>query len=155
MTATGSTLTTTGPAGTIVQVNTHQILGDVAILKLSLKTNAKGGLISSTEFSPGLVSDPAFRACANKSWSIGSVAVSYRSSSGQAGSAMAPSGMLSILGIREKVSVPAGTFDTVHYLRATSDSRDEYWKSTQHGVIVKHLATSRGGNVSEQLTSIR
>jgi len=155
VTPTGSRLKITGPAGTQIQINTHTVMGDVAILTLTKKTDGGGRLISSTSFNPGLVSDPAFRACKGKSWGIGSVMASYQSTSGQNASAMAPGGTLSILGIREKMTTPAGTFDTVHYVRATSQSNDEYWKSTEHGVVVKHVATSRGGGVTETLMSIK
>jgi hypothetical protein len=68
--------------------------------------------------------------------------------------ARTPAGTLFIAQIRERVTVPAGTFDTVHYVR-TSQSRDDYWKSIQHGVIVKHVATVRGNSVSETLVSIK
>ncbi len=157
VTTTGSRVRITGPQGVQIHINTHTILGDVAILTLTRKTDGKGGLMSSTEFSPGLVSDPAFRACTGKSWGIGAVAATYRTASGQGGSAMTPGGTLTILGIREQVTVPAGTFDTVHYLRSTSQANDEYWKSTEHGVVVKHIATLRGGagGVTETLLSIR
>jgi len=157
VTPTGSRVKTSGPAGVQIQVNTHRIVNDVAVLTLTMKTTAKGGLIASTEFSPGVVSDPAFRACAGRSWAIPAVSASYRSASGQGASAMTPSGTLRIVGIREKVTVPAGTFETVHYERSTTQSHDEYWKSIEHGVVVKHLATLRGGagSVSELLTAIK
>jgi hypothetical protein len=155
VTQTGSRVKTTGPAGVQIQINSFHIANDVAVLTLSRKTSAGGGLISSTEFSPGVVSDPVFRACAGQSWTIPSVTASFSSSSGQSGSAATPSGSLRILAIHEKISVPAGAFDTVHFVRGTSLSSDEYWKSIEHGVIVKHVATSRGGGVTETLMSIK
>jgi hypothetical protein len=48
-----------------------------------------------------------------------------------------PNGVETITNLRSRQTVPAGTFDTVEYVR-TSQSRDVYWKSTVHGVIVKH-----------------
>ena len=68
--------------------------------------------------------------------------------------ARAPQGSLRITAIHEKVTVPAGTFDTVRYLR-TSQSTDDYWKSIEHGVIVKHVATVAGNSVLEQLIAIK
>ena len=65
-----------------------------------------------------------------------------------------PAGTLRIVAIREKVTVPAGTFDAVHYIR-TSQSTDEYWKSLEHGVIVKHIGTLPTGVVTEVLLSIK
>ncbi len=53
-----------------------------------------------------------------------------------------------------RVTVPAGTFDTVHYIR-TSQSTDEYWKSLEHGVVVKHVATLPMGTMTEVLSAIR
>ena len=50
--------------------------------------------------------------------------------------------------------MPAGSFDTVHYVR-TSQSNDEYWKSIEHGVVVKHIATTPVGTVTEVLVEIR
>src|SRR4030095_16227812 len=86
VTQTGSRVRITTPQGVMVQVNTHRIANDVAIVTLSMKTDAKGGLISSTGFSPGMVSDPAFRACPNGSWNIAPLTVTFRTSSGQGGS---------------------------------------------------------------------
>ena len=64
-----------------------------------------------------------------------------------------------MLGIHESVKVPAGTFDTVHYTRTTAGARgtivDEYWKSIEHGVTVKHSSTLLGMTTTEVLQSIR
>jgi hypothetical protein len=65
-----------------------------------------------------------------------------------------PAGTLTIIAIRERVNVPAGQFDTAHYIR-TSQSTDEYWKSIDHGVVVKHIAILTGAVVTEVLLSIR
>jgi hypothetical protein len=55
--------------------------------------------------------------------------------------------------------VPAGTFDAIHYTRSTNGARgpivDEYWKSTEHGVVVKHLSAVAGVTLTEQLQAIR
>lgn len=50
--------------------------------------------------------------------------------------------------------MPAGQFDTVHYIR-TSQSTDEYGKSIDHGVIVKHIGTLPGAAVTEVLLSVK
>jgi len=42
----------------------------------------------------------------------------------------------------------------VRYVR-TSQSTDEYWKSIEHGVIVKHTGTLPVGTVTDVLVSIR
>jgi len=99
------------------------------------------------------VGDPAFRACAGRSWTIPSVTASYQSGATKA-SAATPAGTLRIVAIREKVTVPAGTFDAVRYVR-TSQSTDEYWKSTEHGVVVKHIGTLPNAVVTEELVAIK
>ena len=65
-----------------------------------------------------------------------------------------PAGSLRIVGIRERVIVPAGTFDAVRYVR-TSQSTDEYWKSIDHGVIVKHIGKVNTVTITETLTAIK
>src|SRR5262245_42284267 len=57
VTQTESRVRTTGPEGVQININTHRIVNDVAVISLTRKTSASGGLISSTEFNPGLVSD--------------------------------------------------------------------------------------------------
>ena len=153
VTTTGSRVRVTGPRGTEIQVSEHHIVEDVMVLDRQSKTNAKGGVIDATAFRPGLVGDPAFRACAGRSWPIPSVTATYQSTQTKA-SAGTPAGTLKIVAIREKVTVPAGQFDTVHYIR-TSQSTDEYWKSIDHGVVVKHIATLPRAVVTEVLVSIK
>ncbi len=153
VTETGSRLRADGPNGIFVQVNAHHLEGDVAVLDKSSKLGPGGAPVDATTFRPGLVSDPAFRACAGQSWQIPSVTATYQS--GQAnGTAPTPAGTLRIISIHERIAVPAGTFDTVHYVR-TSQSNDEYWKSIEHGVVVKHIATLKVGTVTEVLAEIR
>lgn len=153
VTATGSRARTSGPRGVTVQVNEHQIVDDVAILAKTTRLDAKGTVIDTTTFRPGLVSDPAVRGCAGRSWPIPPVTASYQSTKTTA-SAPTPAGTLKIVAIRERVTVPAGTFDTVRYIR-TSQSTDEYWKSIEHGVVVRHIATLPMGTVTEVLSAIR
>ena len=153
VTAIGSRGRTIGRQGVIVQVNKHHIADDVAVLDQSTKLDVKDTVIDTTTFRPGLVSDPAFRACAGRSWPIPPVAATYKSAQANA-SASTPAGTLKIVGIRERVTVPAGTFETVHYIR-TSQSTDEYWKSIEHGVVVKHIATLPMGTVTETCSRVR
>jgi hypothetical protein len=153
VTTTGSRVRVTGPRGTEIQVSDHHIVDDVMVLDRQGKVHANGGVIDATAFRPGLVGDPAFRACAGRSWPIPSVTATYQSSQNNA-SAATPAGTLKIIAIREKVTVPAGQFDTVHYVR-TSQSTDEYWKAIDHGVVVKHVATLPGAVVTEVLLSIK
>jgi hypothetical protein len=153
VTPTGSRVKNTVPAGTQIQVNEHHIVDDVAVLDRTSKQSPAGVVLEATSFKPGLVSDPAFRACAGKSWAILPVTAAFQSQQ-QKGSAQTPAGNLRIVAIRERITVPAGTFDAVRYIR-TSQSVDEYWKSIEHGVVVKHVATVNGVTVTETLTAIK
>ena len=153
VTVTGSRVRTTRGGVVSVQVNRHHIADDVAVLDETRRMNARGGAVESTVFRPGIVSDPAFRACAGRSWRIPSVTASYRSAQTTA-SAASPAGTLKIVAIREAITVPAGTFDTVHYIR-TSQSIDEYWKSIEHGVVVKHIGRLPRAAVTDVLVAIK
>lgn len=153
VTATGSRVRVTGIRGTEIQVNEYHVADDLTMLDKQSKVNANGGVIDATAFRPSLVGEPAFRACAG-SWPIPSVTVTYQSSQGQAASAGSAAGTLKVVAIHEKVTVPAGEFDVVHYSR-TSQSTDEYWKSIEHGVVVKHVGTLPGAIVTDVLLSIK
>jgi len=153
VTDSGSRLRTDGPTGVTVQANEHRIVDDVAMIEKSTKLDERGGVIDTTLFRPGIVGDPAFRACAGRSWTIPAVTATYQSRQANA-SAPSPAGTLRILSIRERITVPAGTFDAVRYVR-TSQSTDEYWKSIEHGVVVKHTGTLPVGTVTDVLVSIR
>lgn len=153
VTETGSRVRITGSAGPMVQVNEHHITDDAMVLDRSTKLNSNGGTIDSTTYRPGIIGDPAFRACPGKVWTISPVTATYQSSTNRASMAT-PAGSLRIIAIRERITVPAGTFDTVHYIR-TSQSTDEYWKSLDAGVVVKHIARVGGNTVTETLISIK
>jgi hypothetical protein len=149
----GSRLRADGPAGVFIQVNAHHIENDVVVLDGTSKLGPGGNPIDSTTFRPGLIAEPASRACAGQSWQIPSVTATFQSSETNT-SAATPAGTLKIVAVHERVTVPAGTFDTVHYVR-TSQSIDEYWKSIEHGVVVKHTGTLPAGAASEVLLEIR
>ncbi len=153
VTPTGSRVRTTGPRGNETQVSEHRVVDDVTMIDRHSKVGPSGSTLESTTFRPAMVGDMAFRACAGKSWSIPSVTASYRSGANTA-SAVSPSGSLKIVSIHEKITVQAGSFDTVHYIR-TSQSRDEYWKSIEHGVIVKHVTTLGAAVITDVLASIK
>ena len=153
VTRTGSKLKTTGPGGTQVLVNEHEIVDNVAVLRRSSRQSPEGAVIESTSFAPGIPSDPAVRACAGKSWPIPPATATFQSGQ-RTFSGKSPAGSLKIVSIRERITVPAGTFDVVHYIR-TSQSVDEFWKSTLHGVFVKHVATLNGVTVTETLVAIK
>jgi hypothetical protein len=57
------------------------------------------------------------------------------------------------------VTVPAGTFDTVRYVKTMNSGRgqvvDEFWKSIDHGVTVKRTSTQPGSVATEILIAIK
>jgi len=153
VTPTGSRMRVNGSKGLEIVANRHRIVNDASVIERSTKANARGVVTETTTFQPGLVGDPAFRACVGRSWQIPSVTASYQSGT-QNHSSPTPAGLLSISAIREKVTVPAGTFETVRYTR-TSQSRDEYWKSIEHGVVVRHIGVLSTGRTIEELIAIK
>ena len=154
VTTTGSRVRVSRNGGTEISINEHRVVDDAIVIDRNSKQSANGGVIEATAFRPGMVGDIAFRACAARSWKIPSVTANYQSRQNKASAASA-SGALTIVAVNEKIAVPAGQFDTVHYVR-TSQSRDEYWKSIEHGVIVKHIATLPGVPVmTDVLMSIK
>ena len=155
VTPTGSRHRAVGPTGLTIQENEHHVVDDVAYLDRQSVVNERGVRQSSTVFKPAIVSDPAFRACAGKAWTGEASAVTFQSAGrGPASAKMGPVS-LRIIAIREAVTVGAGRFDTVHYIRESS-SVDEYWKSMEHGVVVRHTAKIGGRIVAtEELVSIK
>ena len=146
--------------GTSNNVSRHRVENDVSIILETVQsgTDGSGPFTSTTVFEPGVVGDPFGRACAGRSWPIASVTAINRSARGTF-SAKSDAGELKMLGIHERVTVAAGTFDTIHYTRTTAGARgtivDEYWKSIEHGVTVKHQSTLIGMFTTEVLQSIR
>ena len=158
VTPTGSRLRIVRGAKVTIQVNEHHIEEDVSVIDATTSSDASGGVNSKTTFRPGVVGDPAFRACAGRSWPIHVVTARHSSAQGNA-SAPTYAGTLTIVALREAVTVPAGRFDTVHYIRTSTTpvgkSVDEYWKSIEHGVIVRHTSKGPTGVATEVLQAIR
>jgi hypothetical protein len=153
VTETGSRMKWTGPAGNWIQVTDHHIQDDVSVLDRTSKLDMNGAVTEVTSFRPGIVGDPAFRACAGRTWQIPAVTALFQSGTLKV-TQQTPAGSLRIVNIRERVTVPAGTFETVHYVR-TSQSADEYWKSIDRGVIVKHIGKVNSVTITETLTAIK
>jgi hypothetical protein len=153
VTETGSRMKWTGPAGNWIQVTDHRIVDDVSVLDRTSKLDLNGAVTEVTSFRPGIVGDPAFRACAGRTWQIPAVTALFQSGTLKV-TQQTPPGSLRIVSIRERVTVPAGTFDAVRYVR-TSQSTDEYWKSIDQGVIVKHIGKVNAVTITEVLAAIR
>jgi hypothetical protein len=157
ITETGSRVRTLRGTIEFTQVNQHRIVDDVSVVEATTSSQT-GRAPSTTTFRPGIVSDPAFRACAGRSWPIAAATVTHGFGASPA-SATTFAGTLAIVAVREAVTVPAGEFETVRYTRTlltpVGRSIDEYWTSIEHGVVVRHVATYPGGSSSEVLLSIR
>jgi len=154
ITATASrSRTTRGRGRAIESVLRYRVADDVSVIEETTQSDA-----GTTTFAPGVVGDPFGRACAGRSWPIASATATNRSARGTF-STKSDAGELKMLGIHEPVKVPAGTFDTVHYTRTTTGARgtivDEYWKSIEHGVVVRHLSAVAGVKLTEELQAIR
>ena len=123
------------------------------MLDRTSKLDLNGAPTEVTSFKPGIVGDPAFRACIGRTWQIPAVTAFFQSGTLKV-TQQTPVGSLRIVSIRERVTVPAGTFDAVRYVR-TSQSTDEYWKSIDQGVVVKHIGRVNGVTITETLTTIK
>ena len=157
-TKTGSRLLTTPgrSKGTgILTVNKHRIVNDALVLDSSSQTGPGAG--GSSWFKPGVVSAP-MRACQGRSWPVPGVTVTNQSSQGTF-SARSDAGTLKIVATHESIAVPAGKFDTVHWVRnlrtQTGLQMNEYWTSIDHGVVVKRMHTMGGIVITATLQSIR
>jgi len=156
--ATGSHLITTqsasGAASTYV--SQHRVVDDVFVLDGSTATgaDANGPFKNSMAYKPGALGDPAFRACTGKTWTVPSVTATSNSLQGSF-STKTGAGTLAIVAIHESVTVPAGTFDTVRYVKTMGPVRDEFWKSIEHGVTVKRTSVQPGAVGTEILIAIK
>jgi hypothetical protein len=136
----------------LISATQHRVVDDALILDSSTESGTDGGVRvnNSTSYQPGVVADPAYRACAGRTWPIPAVNATSQSARSRFSAATDP-GTLTIIAIREPVTGPAGRFDTVHYTRtmksAGGQAVDEYWKSIEHGVTVKRNHTMPGGVV--------
>ncbi len=162
-TATGSRLVTTKTGSSIGQstyVSQHQVVDDVFVLGASTAagTDAGGAFKNSMTYTPGAIGDPAYKACEGKTWKITPVNATSQSLQGTFSMKTDP-GVMTIIKIHESMTVPAGTFDTVHYMKTMDSGRgqvvDEFWKSIEHGVTVKRNSRQPGSIAVEVLTAIR
>ena len=158
LTATSSRQRMLRGSSAITIVTEHRIEDDVSVIAVVTSSDPGGAGNSRTTFQPRVVGDPAFRACAGRSWAIDAVNARHSFAQGEH-SAPTYAGTLQIVAIRESVTVPAGTFPAVRYIRTMAtpvgQSVEEYWKSIEHGVVVKHVSTLPGGDSTEVLVSIR
>jgi hypothetical protein len=160
ITATRSRLKTTkvGSTGPMESeyISDYDVVDDVLVLKQTAASGVDGGGTFNNRmlFQPGSIGDPVGRACAGKSWTIPRVTATHQSTQGRF-QQTTDAGTLTIVAIREVVTVPAGRIETVHYTRRAGALVDEFWKSIEHGVTVRHIAIQPRGNATEELTAIK
>jgi hypothetical protein len=157
-TKTGSRLLTTpgsSKGSGILTVNKHRIVNDVLVLDSSSQSGPGAG--GNSLYKPGVVSAPA-RACMGRSWPVPAAKVTSQQAQGTF-SAMSDEGTLKIVAIHEAITVPAGRFDTVHWVRnlrsKTGLQLNEYWTSIEHGVVVKRVHTISGVVITATLQAIK
>lgn len=160
---TGSRLITTrtgANAGESTYISKHQVVDDAFSLEAStaVGTDANGVFNNSMTYTPGAIGDPAYKACEGKMWKIAAVNATMKSVQGSFSVKTDP-GTMTIIKIHESMTVPAGTFDTVHYMKTMNSGRgqlvDEFWKSIEHGVTVKRNSRQPGGIAVETLIGIK
>jgi hypothetical protein len=91
----------TGPAGNWIQVTDHHIQDDVSVLDRTSKLDLTGAVTEVTSFRPGIVGDPAFRACEGRTWKIPAVTALFQSGTLKV-TQQTPAGSLRIVSIRER-----------------------------------------------------
>jgi hypothetical protein len=158
--ATGSQLVTTRANGQSTYVSKHSVADDVFVLESSTAsgTDPGGAFNNSMTYTPGAIGDPAYKACEGKRWTIAAVNATSKSARGSFNAKTDP-GTMAILKVHESATVPAGTFDTVHYRKTMNSGAgqvvDEFWKSIEHGVTVKRTSTQPGSVATELLLAIK
>ena len=158
-TPTGSkllTIRTGANAGQGTYTSKHKVVDEVFVLEASAAsgTDGTGAYTNTMTYSPGTIGDPAYRACEGKKWTVPTVSATLTSMQGSF-STKTESGTLVIVKVRESVTVPAGTFETVHYIKTMGQAVDDFWKSIEHGVTVKRNGRQPRGIATEVLTGIK
>jgi hypothetical protein len=156
-------LTHTGAFGTIETVNdsTLRVEDDLVVVvkMVSSGTNARGAFENMVTFQPARIGDPASRVCSGRTWSIPSVAVSTVGSQGGSSETTMDPGTGRVVSAGESVTVPAGTFKTVHYEKISDGAHghvvENAWVSIADGVGVKYTHDGPAGLATQVRTGSR
>ena len=154
--------TRTGRTGPLVatEETEHSIENDLLVMLRDTLTGTDeaGPFSQSMTYSPGMIVMPAFRACAGLTVTIPSVAQTNKSNASTSTTQSDP-GELKIIAVDVPVTVPAGTFNTVHFIRTLNKTRgtdvNEVWRSTLHGVTIKRVHTTPRTTATEVLQAVR
>jgi len=156
-------LTQTGAFGTIETVNdsTLRVEDDLVVVEkmVSSGTNAHGAFENTVTFQPARIGDPASRACSGRTWSMPPVAVSTVGSQGGSSETTLDPGTGRVIAVGESVTVPAGTFKTVHYEKISDGAHghvvESAWVSVADGVGVKYTHHGPAGLATQVRTGAR
>lgn len=139
-----------------IVTNRHRVEQDVTMIAATASKSSTGS--HRTDFRPAAMGNPFSRACAGRSWSIKAVTATHTAGA-QVTTARTHAGTMKIVALRETVEVPAGRFLCLRYTRTlstpTGTASDEYWKSIEHGVVVKHVSRLGNWSSTEELVAIR
>ena len=153
-----------GAYGVVDTVNdsTVRVEDDLIVVDtlVSSGTTAHGTYQNTVTFRPGQIGEPASRICRGRTWTVPAVAVSASGSrGGLAKTTTTDPGSGRVISVRESVTVPAGTFETVHYERVFDGANghvvERAWLSVAHGINVKFTHDGPAGTATQVLTGIR
>ena len=153
-------LTHSGAFGSVERLNesTVRVEDDLVVTEkmVSSGTNAGGAFENTVTFQPARIGDPASRVCSGRTWTIPPVSVSTIGSQGGRAEMATDPGHGRVISVRESVTVPAGTFQTVHYEKvfdgASGHVVEETWQSIADGVSVKYTHDSPAGLATQVRT---
>jgi hypothetical protein len=149
-----------GAFGSVERVNesTLRVEDDLVVTEkmVSSGTNAGGAFENTVTFQPARIGDPASRVCSGRTWTIPPVSVSTVGSQGGRADMATDPGRGRVISVRESVTVPAGTFQTVHYEKVFDGANghviEETWQSIADGVSLKYTHDSPAGVATQVRT---
>src|SRR5262245_11684785 len=140
-------LTQVGRSGATEAVSetTQRVVDDLVVTDRVVSTgvNPSGSFRTTVTYQPGMVGDPASRVCSGRTWTIPAVTVSTAATSGRSSETKTDAGSGRMVSVNESVTVPAGTFLTVHYEKTFTTASggrivQDIWQSITDGVTVKY-----------------
>jgi hypothetical protein len=141
---------------------TQHIRDDLFVIEKSDSTNVttgRGPVRTVATYKPALIGDPAFHLCKGKKWSFPAVTMTTVVDPGKTSQTTTYAGNGEVLSVHESVTVPAGAFDTVHYMVTHTSPNGpitlESWRSIKEGVNAKYTYTVNRATATQVLISIR
>lgn len=140
---------------TTTATSTYELLdapaGYLSVSKVEQSSSVSGfSITSTTTFSPAWVTGPALDWCEGESWVRPAVTQSTTSNVAPSVTGPTATGNGQVLAVRESLTVPAGTFETVHYWMfytgqgSQAGTSSEYWLDG-NGLTVRQLEYDAAG----------